>query len=446
MITPLQQSAGLASTSVLRSILERKDEQRLEEEKKAKGVPSSESDEMLKAKVSSSQSHAALNDKINAHFFGGQAEADPLAKLISRFAQQLGMERVDGESDARFGQRAADRMTLIGAIGQKEAGDGEPVTLARFGVTVSELDATLDGSNAKPSATEAWLARMVTEFGISRASNESDSAYSARIGDTLRQARAPMAKDKEEIAQTLGLKDLGIEVEDLIAAMSNPRGQIAKDLSAALQKQAKEDKGLTKDLQKALQRMDDIADPKSKAELVLERDGAKDPTRVEDDDTRAERAADIRAKEASEKLDHVRKAQDALAAVNEAAIKTGHAPGGDGQTDADPGAAAGVDPAAALAGELLQTLAAHAETAKTMQTATATKATNQQEAAGEPKSNEEREAHQLELVKQAGTPDGPSEAGMQKLDAKAIFAVSVDEIGLYELLKHKTIGDAAKAA
>ena len=26
---------------------------------------------------------------------------------------------------------------------------------------------------------------------------------------------------------------------------------------------------------------------------------------------------------------------------------------------------------------------------------------------------------------------------MQKLDAKAIFAVSVDEIGLYELLKQK---------
>ncbi|OLP59138.1 hypothetical protein BJF93_04275 [Xaviernesmea oryzae] len=452
MITPLQQSAGLAGTTLLQSILDRKDEQRLEEEKKAKGTSPSQSEAMLEARLAASQSHAVLNDKINAHFFGAQkVESDPLAKLVSRLTRQLNLVRGEGDTDAVFAQKFQDRLQLLDSLTKSEAtAKDATVTLARFDITVDGLKSVLDGSNVKPKDQEAWMARLVTDEGISQDSTESDAAYSARIGENLRGIRAKMADgNRDDLAKTSGLDDLGVTFDDLIAAIKNPHGEEAKKITKALDEQARDDKVLTPQVQKALQRMGDIAHPKTKAELLLERDGPKDPTKVEDDSTRAEREADIRAREAGEKLDHVLETQDAVSSLNDAALKARATP-----KPSDPNAtgsgtqpSATVDPVAALATDLLQTLAASVETAKSVDApdASTTPQPDQDVASsGEPKSDEDREAEQLKMVATAGTPDGPASAGEQKLDVKAIFSVSVDDIGVYDLLKRK-VGAAAGA-
>ena len=111
MITPLQASAGTVSTTLMQSMIDQADEKRIEDEKKAR--KDTKEDDILKARISASKSHAALNDKVNAHFFGAlKSDDNPMAQLISRFLNVLGVERGKDETDLDFGTRVEDSLTL----------------------------------------------------------------------------------------------------------------------------------------------------------------------------------------------------------------------------------------------------------------------------------------------------------------------------------------------
>ncbi|URK86511.1 hypothetical protein LP421_18885 [Rhizobium sp. RCAM05350] len=101
---PLQASAGFVTTTLMQSMIDQAEERRVEDEKKAR--KETKEDDILKAHLSASKSHAALNDKVNAHFFGAlKSDDNPMAELISRFLNVLGVTRDEGESDADFATR-----------------------------------------------------------------------------------------------------------------------------------------------------------------------------------------------------------------------------------------------------------------------------------------------------------------------------------------------------
>jgi hypothetical protein len=59
MITPLQSAAGTVSTTLMQSMIDQAEEKRVEDEKKAR--KETKLDDFLKARVSASKCHAALN-------------------------------------------------------------------------------------------------------------------------------------------------------------------------------------------------------------------------------------------------------------------------------------------------------------------------------------------------------------------------------------------------
>src|SRR5690606_31373080 len=137
-----------------------------------------------------------------------------------------------------------------------------------------------------------------------------------------------------KLEKDLGLDEAGISLATVIAAIKNPYGDDNIRLMEGLTKAANGGKA-DYDAARVLQRLKDIADPKTLEELKLGPQGY-DPTRVEDAATRAERREDIAALEASQKLDDVQKMQDAVEegngkTSNPAAV--GKTPGDNIETD-----------------------------------------------------------------------------------------------------------------
>jgi hypothetical protein len=296
MITPLQSSAGTVTTTLMQSMIDQAEEKRVEDEKKAR--KETKEDDILKARISASKSHAALNDKVNAHFFGAlKSDDNAMAELISRFLNVLGVARDEGESDADFGTRVEDSLTLLSTIGKDEANlpsDKRKITLARFVVSIGDVNAVLDGSDENPSTNAMMAARFVTRYGLTRNDGESDADYSNRIGEKMADVRKSMPASIAELEKKTGLRDLGLTAAQMVAAIKSPSGQQSQIIQEALDDKARDTGISTEDSQVAIQRLEDIADPKSIEELKLERTKQPDPTRVENAETRKEREEDIR--------------------------------------------------------------------------------------------------------------------------------------------------------
>ena len=446
MITPLQSAAASISTTLMKSILESSEQRRAEDEKKKTGI-SSQDDEMLKAKIDASAARDARNDKINAHVFSSLAnEESPISRLAARLTDALKIRRQEGELITDFGQRVKDALFFVERIGLAEAQDvvkggvkyGFPstdkITLKRFQVSAEDLRAAQDGSNPKPSANTLAILRFMKANDVAQGENEEDDDFSGRIGYKFAEYRVTLGESIMDIERISGLRELGISAADMAQAIQEPYGAMAKAIEKKLDEKAKNERDTLREMKRAVQRLDDVTDVKSKAELILERDGPKDPTKLEDDQTRAEREKDIRDREAGEKLKDVQKVQDAVGALNEAAQKDATAPadGEGGETNSSEGGAAAID--------LLTTLAAGAQAVKTTASAEATAGstptTAQAETPDTEKSDAELENEQLTLVATAGKSE--SVTGDQDGDADtAILAISVDEIGIYDLIKRK---------
>lgn len=447
MITPLQSAAGTVSTTLMQSMIDQAEEKRVEDEKKAR--KETKQDDILKARVSASKSHAALNEKVNAHFFGAlKSDDNAMAELISRFLNILRVTPDEGELNTDLGTRVEDALTLVAMIGKEEAnlpisspipGGAQEITLARFRVTIDDLDAVLDGTAEKPTAMAEMAARFVTRYGLSQNENESDKLYSKRIGEAMADVRKSMPESISQLEEKTGLKALGITTAQMVDAIRNPSGEQAKIIQEALDDAARADGLSTEDAKIAIQRLEEVANPKSVEELKLERTHQPDPTRVENEETRKEREEDIRKLEAGEKLEDVKQVQETIADVNEA-IRD--APSGTDSTPAEG------EPSVetVTAADLLLTLAAGAEMAEIeekVESAAAVAGAARIEAidteTGTTDASEEAkdEADMTVLLARAGPGDAAAPVG-EDAAAGGILAVSIDENGIYDILKRQT--------
>lgn len=270
------------------------------------------------------------------------------------------------------------------------------------------------------------LERLAKEVGLDPDEARSSFKFGKAVEDIVKQLPDEQVRKIEE---DIGLKDLGITMESLIAAIKNPYADDGQRLDDALVKKANGGK-LGTDVNRIVQRMEDIADPKTLEELKLGPQGY-DPTRVEDAETRAERKDDIAAAEAGKKLEDVQKVQDAIEEKNDTSNIEPGKTGADGEVKVD-------------AGELLTLFAAAAEQSGDSAPAKAEDSLV---------SDAVKAGTKDENVASNGVPvKGGSETEVTELnadaiesmitdqaieDTTAILPVNVDEIGIYELLKKK---------
>lgn len=406
MLTPLASAGAAAIVSTMQSILDTLEERRREEAEKASGQ---KRDDTPKANLQSDETARQANARINAHFFGSDARNDnTLAKLVSRFADALGLSQRDGETSRAFAKRLADAVTLVDsvALGDKPLS----VTLASLGTTLDAVKTAIAGGKTD-DPTAALVARLADANGVRQGVEETDADFEARLSAMLTEQRGQGPKDVEALEKQSGLAALGLKASDLIAAIANPYGSEADRVKDALADKAREEKTLTPEMRKVLARLEDAADPKSIEELKAER-VQRDPTRVEDAETRAEREEQIRALEAGEKLKDVRKLQEAVGEAHKAAA-------GKGEEAAD-------DPVAdALS--TIQLLAAGADAAKR---AEQTKTGPDEADAAAPDQPAETTDEALRKLDEAGT---KTEEAREEA-RKDVFTLRVDENGVYDLI------------
>jgi hypothetical protein len=425
ILPPTQQASATLVTSMVQSIVDDIEKRRIEEDEKLKGK---KEDKVVKAQVRSDDVARVANDKINAHFFGAlKRDENPMATLIARFTGAMGLAQNTDETNGDFATRLEDALMFTRMIDKDaiSAITPEKVTLARFKVSASEIADINNGAAENPSAMALTLARFAKQNGLEQGSDESDTQFSERLGDSLVAYRKTLVTSVPALENKSGLTELGISAQDVIDAIRNPYGPKADAIQSLLDDKATEEKTLTADVSKVLQRLEDVANPKTIEELKADR-LEKDPTKVEDAETRKEREETIHALEAGEKLEDVQELHEAIQKGNEAAVKNG-----DGE---DP-----VVGEKAVAIEAIQVLAAGAEVAQvqaeTQANVDSTASASSQGAEStddvrEPPSDEE----QAVMLARAGQ----AEAQQRDEDAaKDILSVTIDENGIYELLARK---------
>lgn len=261
---------------------------------------------------------------------------------------------------------------------------------------------------------------LVERLGKKLGIDVEDAKSSYSLGKTFEAIVKDLGSTaKRDLEKEIGLDKLDISLDTFVAAITNPYGKESDGLKDALEKKAGNGRSSLGDARKVIQRLEDVANPKTLAELKLGPQYS-DPTRVVDEETKAETLQDIRNAEAAQKLDEVLKTQDAVKAVNDVAFKTGDA----AKPDAVP---------AVGDGELLQVLAAAVEQGKTPQ--------NDNSAPSDAAADVPQDGPPL----QAGDalPGTQAQARLdetmkeQDVQQAAILPVSVDEIGLYSLLKKR---------
>ncbi|MGG2474047.1 hypothetical protein ACNVD4_01680, partial [Rhizobium sp. BR5] len=97
----------------------------------------------------------------------------------------------------------------------------------------------------------------------------------------------------------------------MIAAIANPYGDAARAVKDALNDQMQGTRFMTRETLKIIQRLEDVADPKTKEELHAER-GENRIGEINDAEVEAEREEDIKTREAQGKLEDVQKLQDVV--------------------------------------------------------------------------------------------------------------------------------------
>jgi hypothetical protein len=288
----------------------------------------------------------------------------------------------------------------------------DKITTALFGV-----------NHTDPNQLKIELVdRLASKLGI-----DTDVARSSyQLGRALEDALKDLGSvGSAKLEEELGLKDMDISIDTLLAAIKNPYGDDNQRLMDGLNRKANGGK-LDTEVERVVQRLKDVADPKTLEELKLGPQGY-DPTRVEDAETRAERQDDIQAAEAGKKLEDVQKVQDVIEKTNDKATAE---PTGDGKTDAAP-----VDDTA-----LLALFAAAAEQVANSDTGDAAVSL-----VSDDKSTKDETAVSGEVLADNEAPTSEMAANaIEELAADSaeksyadIVPVRVDEIGIYELLKKK---------
>ncbi|MGK6314452.1 hypothetical protein [Neorhizobium sp. DT-125] len=325
-----------------------------------------------------------------------------------------GIEELRKKEEAERSGKERDPVSEARISASEEARRArEKITSALFGVNRTD-----------PNELKIELIdRLAAKLGID--TDEARSSY--RLGKALEDALKEMGSaGATKLAEDLGLKDIGVSMETLLAAIKNPYGDDNQRLMEGLNKKANGGK-LGTEVERVVQRLEDVADPKTLEELKLGPQGY-DPTRVEDEETRAERQEDIEAAEAGKKLEDVQKVQDIIEEKNDQPV-------GEPGTES-PDATAQADDAA-----LLAIFAAAAEQVANSDTAEAAENLVSDEA-----SVEDRSAASADAPVEGEAPTSEFNAdATEKLAAdKAIeqeeadiLPVRVDDIGVYELLKRK---------
>ena len=325
-------------------------------------------------------------------------------------ATNLMQSMLDGIEEQRRQQEEERTGRERDAVSEARISASEEAKRAR-----EKVAEALFGSNrADPNELKIQLIdRLATKLGI-----DADEARSSfKLGRALEDALKDM--DPAQIGRLeeyLGLKEIGISMATLLAAIKNPYGDDNARLMDGLTKKANGGK-LDTEVERVVQRLEDVADPQTLEELKLGPQGY-DPTRIEDEATRAERQEDIAAAEVSEKLEDVQDVQDAIEERTEAVVE-GPVPGDSSVDDAEilTVLAAASDPSADIAEN------GAAETLAGKSSSGSANDFNANPAEGGTPITEFTEGPLAALI--AGGAERPEN----------ILTISIDEIGLYEFLK-----------
>lgn len=406
MLTPLESARSTAAASAMQSIVETIEERRREEAERANGQK--KADMPGQAQLRPDDAARKANTRINEHFFGSNAGGgDTLAKLISRFSDMLGVSQQDGESSRAFAQRLADKLTLIDSVARPASDSTAGVTLLSLGTTLSAVKQAMSGGS--DDAAASLVARLALTTGVTQGEDEADADFQQRLSAMLTRQRGELPADVATLEKTSGLSDLGLKARDLVAAIRDPYGPEAQRVKDALADKADAEKALTPEMRKVLARLEDAANPKSLEELKLDRTRS-DPTRVEDAETRREREETIGKLEAGRKLEDVEKLQDAVGRAHEAAVKDK----ADGKT----------------AGEVLDTIQLLAAGAEATEVARNTGSKPDQSHEGSTDATAGTSGEAVRNLDAAGA----RERQEQEEAKKEIFALRVDDNGVYDLI------------
>lgn len=132
-----------------------------------------------------------------------------------------------------------------------------------------------------------------------------------QMSKAIMAVRATAPKNVTDLEESTGLKELGISAQQMIAAIANPFGDAARAVKNALNEQAQGTQFMTRETMKVIQRLEDVADPKTKEELQAER-GKNRMGEINDAEVAAEREEDIQTRDAQGKLEDVQKLQDVV--------------------------------------------------------------------------------------------------------------------------------------
>lgn len=338
-------------------------------------------------------------------------------------------------TQATFGLAATNLMqSMLDGIEEQRRQDEEkatgdkrdPVVEARISAGIDamrakeKIAAALFGINSiNPNELKIQLTeRLAAKLGIDLSENRSNFA----LGRAIEEAIKPLDSTQiSELEEELGLKAAGVSLATVVAAIKNPYGDDNARLMEGLTKVASGGKA-DFDMPRVLRRLEDVADPKTLEELKLGPQG-HDPTRVEDAGTRAERRQDIQALEASERLEDVQEMQDAVEKQNDKATRPTN-PG-----EPTPAAnAAEVDMIVVLGAAVEQTRDAKPGSDEAVQEPAADNATGGNALA--PADDSEINEINAEAIENV--------AAEELTEAQPdVLPISIDEIGLYELLKKK---------
>ena len=411
MLTPLQSAQSTAAISAMQSIVETIEDRRREEAEKASGRKNDDIREQ--AHLQSDDTARQANARINEHFFGSNARGgETLAKVIARFSDTLGITQQDGESARAFAQHLSDRITLVDSVGLAAKGTTLNVSLRSLGTTLSSVKEAMSGPSDDAAAN--LVARLALATSVTQGEDEADADFEQRLSAMLTRERGELPADVATLERKSGLTDLGLSASDIIGAIRNPYGTEAQRVKDALAEKAEEEKALTPEMRKVLARLEDAADPKSIEELKLDRT-KRDPTRVEDAETRKEREETIGKLEAGEKLEDVEKLQDAVGRANEDAVK---------------GKADGRTPTEAV--DTIQLLAAGAEATEIAEKAPVK---SDRDAAAETDTPAESTGEAVRNLDAAGV----IEQQEREEAKKGIFALRVDDNGIYDLITRQLV-------
>jgi hypothetical protein len=310
----------------------------------------------------------------------------------------------------------------------------DPITQAKISASEEAKQAREKISAALFSTNKVDLNALKVELfeklgqslGIERTDSMSSYAYGRAIEKAVEQLSPA---DQTRLTKDLGLDALDVSLATVIEAIKNPYADGSAKLDKALEKHHGDGKATSADTRKVLQRLEDAADPKTLSELKLG-DVTYDPTRVVDAETRKEREQDIAAQEAAEKLDDVKDMRDAVSERNEAVFR---------------GEAVAPTDKEGAADQLLAVLAGAAES---IDDETAEQEADPSDAADTEgdDSAESQKGVGTSLDTVATTDDLQTMQVMRKLEEEIGFdatgssqalAITVDDLGIYALLRPK---------